>query len=204
MIPHPGSSINTNTRKAAFWLLAYMLQTPSLIDVVRQETAPAFRADGTLDLRHLHASVPQLDAMWHEMLRLASFAASVRYVAADTVVGGKRLRRGGRLLIPYRQLHLDEGVFGAPAAAFRPARFLAAPRLAQGSSFRPFGGGHTMCPGRHVAKRAVFLFAATVLRRFDVALESPGQTLEADLTKPVPGLMSPQEGKDLMVILTPR
>ncbi|KAK6854936.1 cytochrome p450 [Apiospora arundinis] len=197
-------AINTNSRKAAFWLMAYLLQKPSLIDVVRQETEPLFRADGTFDFDRLHGAVPQLDAMWNEMLRLASFAASVRYITEDTVVGATRLRKGHRLIVPYRQLHMEEAIFGAPVNEFRHERFLESPRLAQGNSFHPFGGGATMCPGRHVAKRAVFIFVAMVLHRFDVKLAEGQQMLRPDLTKPVPGLMSPKEGDDMMVVLTPR
>lgn len=197
-------AINTNSRKAAFWLLAYLLQTPGLVDIVREETAPVFRADGAFDFDYLHTSVPQLEAMWNEMLRLASFAASVRFITADTILGSKRLRKGNRLIVPYRQLHMDESIFGQPVDQFQHQRFLEKPRLAQGNSFHPFGGGNTMCPGRHIAKRAVFIFAAMVLHRFDVKLEDGQQMLEADLTKPVPGLMSPKEGQDLRVVLTPR
>ncbi|KAK8043804.1 cytochrome p450 [Apiospora phragmitis] len=197
-------AINTNSRKAAFWLLAYLLQTPSLIDVVREETAPMFRADGTFDFDYLHKSVPQLDSMWNEMLRLASFAASVRYITDDTIIGNKRLRKGNRLIVPYRQLHMEEAIFGAPVDEFCHQRFLDTPRLAQGNSFHPFGGGITMCPGRHIAKRAVFIFTAMVLRRFDLKLAEGQRMLRADLTKPVPGLMSPVEGDDMLVVITPR
>jgi cytochrome P450 len=92
-------------------MLAHLLQALSLIDKVREETATAFLEDGTVDLDYLHDSVPQLDAMWNEMLRLSAFAASVRLITADTVVGGKLLRKGNRLIIPYRQLHMDESVY---------------------------------------------------------------------------------------------
>lgn len=180
------------------------MQNPSLINIVREETAAAFHSDGSIDLDFLHTSVPQLDAMWLEMLRLASFAASVRYITADTIIGGKVLRQGNRLIIPYRQLHMNGAVFGDKVETFCPDRFLKKPRLSQGINFRPFGGGQTACPGRHIAKRAVFLFFAIVLRRFDIELV-PGQAMiEADLTKPVPGLMSPKFGQDMLVKLTPR
>lgn len=149
--------------------------------------------------------------MWHEMLRLSAFSASVRFIKADTVVGGKVLRRGHRLMVPYRQLHMNEGVFGAAGVgvgvgAFDPERFLGkrGARLAQGNSFKPFGGGVTYCPGRHIAKRAVVLFTALVLHRFDVELVEGQEMLQADLTKPVAGLMSPKEGQDMLVRLTPR
>lgn len=198
------SSINTNSRKASFWLLAYLIQTPSLINAVREETAAAFRSDGTIDVEHLHKSVPQLDAMWAEMLRLSAFAASVRYITADTIIGGKKLKRGNRLIVPYRQLHMNEAVFGDHVETFQHERFLKKPRLSQGINFRPFGGGSTACPGRHIAKRAVLLFTAVVLHNFDVELVAGESMIEADLTKPVPGLMSPKVGQDMLVRLTPR
>lgn len=142
--------------------------------------------------------------MWAEMLRLSAFAASVRIVTADTVVGGKTLRQGNRLMVPYRQLHMNEAVFGDDVEDFRHVRFIEKPRLAQGSSFRPFGGGSTACPGRHIAKRSVLIFVAMVIHRYDIKLVPGQKMMEADLTKPVPGLMSQRVGEDLMVQLTRR
>ncbi|KAI1330301.1 cytochrome P450 [Xylariaceae sp. FL0255] len=197
-------AINTNSRKAAYWLLAHLLQHPSLLDVVRQETAPMFSADGSVDITYLHKSVPRLDAMWAEMLRLSAFAASVRIITADTVIGGKTLRKGNRLIVPYRQLHMNEAVFGDDVEKFRHERFIEKPRLTQGNSFRPFGGGSTACPGRHIAKRAVLLFVTLVLHRYDIELVPGQDEMDADLTKPVPGLMSPKVGQDMMMRLKRR
>lgn len=142
--------------------------------------------------------------MWCEMLRISAFSASVRFITADTIIGGKVLRHGHRLMVPYRQLHMNEGVFGDRVGEFHHERFLDKPRLAHSNSFKPFGGGITYCPGRHIAKRAVLLFTAMVLDRFDVELVEGQDMLQADLTKPVAGLMSPKEGKDMMVRLTLR
>jgi hypothetical protein len=196
-------AINTNTRKAAYWLISYLVQDPELMDVVRKETAPAFRADGTADFEYLHTSTPHLDAAWTEMLRLAAYSASVRFVADDVVLGGKTLRKGNRLIIPYRQLHMDESVFGGDALEFRHTRFVENPRLATSSNLRPYGGGATMCPGRHVAKRAVLLFVAMVLRDYDIELEGTAG-LEPDMSKPAPGLMSPKIESEMKVRLTER
>ncbi|KJZ69547.1 hypothetical protein HIM_11060 [Hirsutella minnesotensis 3608] len=190
-----------------YW--AYVLScspsgTPSLVDTVWQETLPAFRDDGTVDFEYLHTSVPNLDGVWNEMLRLSTFAASVRFITADTIIGTKVLRKGNRLIIPYRQLHMDKSVYGADVDQFRHSRFLENPRLTQTNRFRPFGGGATMCPGRHIAKRAVYLFTAMVLHEFDIEIVGQRRALEPDLTKPVPGLMSPQVGQELHVKLSPR
>lgn len=197
-------AINTNSRKAAFWLLAYILQTPGALEAARAETAAAFREDGSVDFKFLHDETPGLEAMWNEMLRLSAFAASVRFITEDTPLGGKTCKKGNRLIIPYRQLHMDRGVYGESVDQFDPERFRRDPKLATGNNFRPFGGGATMCPGRHVARRAVFLWVAMVLNRFDVELEGEQELMEADLRKPVPGLMSPKEGEDMYVRLTKR
>ncbi|GJN80327.1 hypothetical protein PLIIFM63780_003853 [Purpureocillium lilacinum] len=196
--------INTNTRKAAFWLISYIMHAPHLIDVIREETKDAFLADGSIDLEYLHKQCPQLDAMWNETIRMSAYSASVRFITEDTMIGGMVLRKGNRLMIPYRQLHFDEGVFGAAPDAFQHDRFLKKANLTQSSNWRPFGGGTTMCPGRYVAKRSVLLFIAMLFRRFDVEMDGYQPIPAAEEGKPVLGIMSIKENEDLRVRLKPR
>ncbi|KAL4974755.1 cytochrome P450 [Aspergillus desertorum] len=199
--------INTNTRKAAFWLLTYILNYgPHYINVIRDETAPVFPAnsDTNINPSYLHENCPTLSAMWNETIRLAAYSASVRFLTADTQIGSKILRKGNRLMIPYRQLHFDESIFGTeyPVTEFRPERFMTKTGryLTRSDNWRPFGGGSTMCPGRHVAKRFVMLFVALLVRRFDVELLDSGKGVpEADEGKPVLGLMSVKDGADVLV-----
>lgn len=197
-------SINTNTRKAAFWLLAYLLHRPSLIQQVRKETADTFREDGSVDLDHLHDKCPNLSAMWNETIRMSAYSASVRFISEDTVIGGKILRKGNRLMIPYRQLHFDAGVFGSSIAEFRPERFSEKANLTKSSNWRPFGGGTTMCPGRYIAKRSVLLFVALLVHRFDIEMDGYQGVPAAEEGKPVLGIMSIKEGQDLKVRLRER
>ncbi|KAI0837162.1 putative cytochrome p450 [Hypoxylon sp. FL0890] len=195
-------SINTNTRKLAFWLLANLLHTPSLLEVVRAETAPAFQGDELINPPHLWTDCPQLDNIWHETLRLCSNAASVRRVDRDTVIGGKLMREGNRIMIPYRQLHFDPNVYGADSHRFRPGRFGEADKgavLTQGPSWRPFGGGKTLCAGRHAAKRATIIFVTILLRRFNIKIIGNPPFPEADLGRPVLGISSFKEGHDFSV-----
>ncbi|KAK0616095.1 putative cytochrome p450 [Bombardia bombarda] len=187
-------AINTNTRKTAFWMLTYILHNPHYIPLLRAETAAAFSSSLSLtNPAHLHDSCPLLEAVWFETLRLASNAASVRRVAADTRIGNNNnnnnnnktilLRKGNRLMIPYRLLHFDEAVYGPDVHAFCPERFLGKENegLTRGASWRPFGGGKTMCSGRHVAKRATLMFLAMVV------------------TRPVLGVMAVKDDEDYVV-----
>ncbi|KAI0003884.1 putative cytochrome p450 [Xylariaceae sp. FL0662B] len=187
-------AINTNTRKTAFWTLTYLLRNPSYIEPLRKETATAFDGDTLVDLNHLHTKCPMLDAVWFETLRLASNAASVRRVTEDTVIGGKVLRKGSRIMIPYRLLHFDEAIYGNDVHAFKPERFLgpAAEKLARGDSWGPFGGGKTMCSGRHVAKRATLMFLAMILMP------------AADLARPVLGVMAVSNDEDYTIRISTR
>ncbi|KAL4917327.1 cytochrome P450 [Aspergillus aurantiobrunneus] len=124
--------INTNARKAAFWLLTYILHhSPDYLNLIRSETLPAFpsgpcTAPQDINLTHLHEHCPTLDAMWNETIRLSAYSASVRFLAADTPVGNKTLRKGNRLMVPYRQLHFDASIFGTeyPVTEFVLERFM--------------------------------------------------------------------------------
>lgn len=141
-------SINTNTRKACFWMLAYIIYQPELIDIIRTETEAAFSHDGYVDFHYLNDSCPQFGAIWSETIRMTAYSASVRHLTEDTIIGGKTLRKSNRVMIPYRQLHFNEDVFGKDVNDFDPKRFLKDDSLQRSPSWRPFGGGITMCPGR--------------------------------------------------------
>ena len=184
-------------------MLAYLIRNPRLLEQIRQETEPAFK-HGVLSVDYLKESCPLLDGVWNETLRHSAYSASVRHITEDTVIGGKTLRKGNRLMIPYRQLHFDGGVFGEDAQIFEPARFEKNPKLLRSASWRPFGGGITMCPGRHVAKESVAIFVAIALQRFNIDFVSGQAFPRGAEGTPVLGIMNIEDGEDPLVIITPK
>ncbi|OTA91112.1 hypothetical protein M434DRAFT_33033 [Hypoxylon sp. CO27-5] len=118
-------AINTNTRKTVFWLLTYLVHNPSLLESYRQETGPAFSGQDLVYPLYTQdpANCPQVDAIWHETLRLSSWSASVRLIKENTIIGGKLMSRGNRVLVLHRLLHFDESIFGENTHAFRPERW---------------------------------------------------------------------------------
>lgn len=184
-------------------MLAYLIKHPRLLEQIRHETEPAFKGGG-LSVDYLKDSCSLLDGVWNETLRHSAFSASVRHITEDTIIGGKTLRKGNRLMIPYRQLHFDEGVFGEDADDFEPARFEKDPKLLRSASWRPFGGGITMCPGRYVAKESVAIFIAIALRRFDIEFVKGQVFPQAAEGTPVLGIMNIQNGEDPLVRISPR
>lgn len=111
---------------------------------------------------------------------------AVRNVAHPMPVGAKTLRRGTKILIPFRQLQLNKSVWGANAREFDQTRFhcgsgsesASQPKEGRSRSsasptnpnFRPFGGGTTICPGRFIARREILAFVALAIVRFDLSL----------------------------------
>lgn len=119
--------------------------------------------------------------------------------------------------VPYRQLHLDPSVWGADPLLLQADRFAEHPKLQSSKSYRPFGGGNTLCPGRFLAKRGIAYAIAAILTKFEVdvdvdltqeaigrkakrrtgAMRFPG----IDDTKPSPGVSLPAKGEDVFLIL---
>lgn len=150
------------------------------------------------------AICPEVDAIWHETLRMSGWAASVRLITKDTVIGNKRMRQGNRVMVPHRLLHFDESVFGEATHQFRTDRWLNNKDLPRSPSFRPFGAGKTMCSGRFLARFSVTTFVATLLHRFDIELVGNPRLPRADEGRPVLGTMSIRAGDDFKVRLIPR
>ncbi|CAJ2512847.1 Uu.00g009660.m01.CDS01 [Anthostomella pinea] len=192
---------------------------PPLLAAYRAETAAAFGPTGALVdpvLIQDPSRCPSVDAIWHETLRMSGWAASVRLMTANTVIGGKLMRKGNRVMVPHRLLHFDASVFGDEPHRFRPERWQQKQKgaaddgpagtnsLARSPSWRPFGGGKTMCSGRFLARFSVTTFVATLLQRFDVQLVGNPPFPGAGEGRPVLVTMSTKEGDEYLVKISVR
>jgi cytochrome P450 len=124
------------------------------------------------------------------------------------------LRAGSVVQISGAALHADPRVWGADDASFDPQRFLrglntvaagpasaedaaggsggaregkkgAATRAVHPAAFRAFGGGATLCPGRHLAAAEVLAWTAGVLLAYDVERVDDGDVDKEDGVLPV-------------------
>lgn len=185
-----------------FWTLSRVIFDEKLRENILTEISPAFAKDD-LDFEHIYDRSPILRATWLEVLRTASYSSSVRLVMEDTVIGGKTLKKGNRIMMPYRQMHFDESTFGTDAHEFNIERFLKNPALKK--NIMAFGGGATQCPGRHFSAQAAMVLVAEMLYRFEMRLEDPNQPFpELDETRPVLGMIDIRKDTDLRVVLTPK
>jgi cholesterol 7alpha-monooxygenase len=199
--------MNANAYKLVFWIISHLLFEPELMQQIVAEIKPAFHDEkhSAPDLDYLFDSCPLLVSTCEEILRLTNWPIGTRTVQVDTVIGGKNLHRGRKLLMPYRAMHFDSTVFGADAATFNPRRFMEKKSLVTNKNYRPFGGAAHYCPGRFIARREVQMFTAVMLQRFDLSLvegENKGQKPafpKMDNTLPSGGIQVPLKGEDLII-----
>jgi cytochrome P450 len=199
--------LQTNAIPTTFWLIYQLLLHPDSKRQVEAEIAPAFGANGKLvDIDHLVKNSPLLNSMIWEALRWGSAAVSVRKVQEDFLLSGKTMREGAVIMVPVRPYHLDPEVFGEDAAEFVPDRFIRDESLDPTKknpgirAVRPFGGGQSLCPGRHFAINEISAFVAVALRTFDFVLPPDHVKAEPLLSHTTPGVLPP----DRNVILTIR
>ena len=143
---------------------------------LRAEVAPAFASGNTIttleQIQYLLASCPLLRAFFDETLRLYSVAPSNRVVLEEMSVGGYTIKPGHNLMCPTYPLHHSAEHFGPHTEVFNPERFIN-PILEDGKPANPrmlraFGGGISLCSGRHFASNEVLSCAANVIWRYDI------------------------------------
>lgn len=202
-----------NTIPSAFWVIYRIFSDPDALEECRREVSQAVRSDGNngtaesvLDLSLVLTSCPTLLSTYHEVFRHHGMANSVRVVREDCILDNRyRLRKGGLVMMSARAQHSNPDVWGADVDEFRHGRFLK--QLGQPRpnpvAFRGFGGGTTLCPGRHFATSEILLLAALLLLRFDVK-PAAGEWVVPSTAKSSQAEAVEQPDEDVEVVFVPR
>jgi cytochrome P450 len=117
----------------------------------------------------------------------------VRLVKEDMVLNDRYyLKKGGVVQIAGGTIHANKDIWGEDVNDFNPQRFLGKQRgdgiNTHPAAFRGFGGGKTLCPGRHFATNEVICFTAIIVRYFDLTAADGGKIRvpeKNDLVMPV-------------------
>ena len=192
----------SNAFKACFWLFAFLVHDPVLFKLVQDEVRSAQFEDLHASETKLEASYPHLISLYNETLRYNGSSVSIRTAVSSTQLGQFTIPAGSRIILPTRQLHLNESAFG-DSHHFQADRFMD-PKLAKSPGFRPFGGGVSYCPGRYLARRELVAFVAVLLSRYDIELANPAQSTfpRLDEVKPSVGMLTPVIGDDVILLIT--
>lgn len=169
-----------NTIPTTFWLLISIYSRPDLLAMVRAELEatmkhPSSQTEMSLELTAIRDKCPVLMSTYDEVLRMTSGIATVRYTNEDTLIQNRwLLKKGAQVQMPTAFIHADPATWGKDADIFDHTRFLKGKfltkeqRARRTAAFRPFGGGNTLCPGRHFASYEVLTFAGSILLGFDM------------------------------------
>ena len=127
------------------------------------------------DLLAMSQTCPLLHSTWQEVLRVHALGASSRYILEDVVLDDTFLLRKGMVVqMPMAVMHSDAAAWGENVSDFQPRRFLKQNSTSKGgfkqnfTAYRPFGGGASMCPGRHFVTLETMGLAACMLSKFDL------------------------------------
>ncbi|KAI7782080.1 hypothetical protein LA080_013888 [Diaporthe eres] len=169
-------AILVNTAPSAFWTLFLLHSHPGLLEDIRTEIDACTittTQDGstvkTIDITTLKEACLLLSS-YQEVLRYSSMGTSVREVMEDTYLDRWLLKKGAMLQMPSLIIHQDFSLWGADVAEFNPRRFLPEEKQNRPRDvcFRAFGGGKTLCPGRHFATNEVLAVVAVFIARLDM------------------------------------
>lgn len=205
-------AILVNTAPAAFWTLLLLHSQPGLLEEIRKEIDACTKTtteDGTsvktLDITTLKESCPLLLSSYQEVLRYRSMGTSVREVMEDTYLDQWLLKKGAMLQMPSRIIHQDASLWGANVGDFNPHRFLPEQKKNRPRDvcFRAFGGGKTLCPGRHFATNEILAVVAVFVARMDMKpAEGEWKLPTAHNTNVAAVVMEPDD--DIEVEIKPR
>lgn len=188
----------SNTIPGAFWMLWHVFSDPIVLADCRAEieqlvtvnTVRQKRSDGqvfetevhTIDLSNLarRQTCPVITSTWYEVLRYNHVGISARVVTKDTLLDGYLLKKGSTAMIVSPVIHSDVSAWGPSAGEFQHRRFTQnngyndtrkrADNInpEKGPANRIFGGGSSLCPGRHFASQEILSLLALTIMRFDL------------------------------------
>jgi cytochrome P450 len=199
-----------NTIPATFWMLYHIFANDTILQECRKELSVVLQKTGhdggrrSLDLMLVEESCPRLSSTFKESMRMHSMGTAVTKVMEDQMLDNKYLlKKGAYVLIPAGIQHTDPSLWGKDANKFNHLRFVGESmnnrkRSRDPPGYRPFGGGWTLCPGRHIATSMILGFAAAAIMNFDIQSCS-GQWVTPTTKKSNLGVGIGQPDEDLIV-----
>ncbi|KAF8587442.1 cytochrome P450 [Ramaria rubella] len=178
--------LQSNSIYAAYWVIALMLQQPEGLAALIAEVDQA-RVDWktqhpdhlSYENQHqwvLDVTLPHLTSTIQEALRFASSSFSQRQVSEPTEVGGFHFEPGELIVCVTRSVHIDDEIHHNPQE-FNSARYMGDQKKIRNNGkivpnhSIPFGGGISMCAGRHFAMWELKIFLTLMMSYVTIELD---------------------------------
>ncbi|KAL8714072.1 MAG: hypothetical protein Q9225_006631 [Loekoesia sp. 1 TL-2023] len=206
-----------NTAPAVFWILFYMYSHPDVLEECRNEvstimivTEAARNTKRMLDITGIKQNCPILTSTFQEVLRQRTLGIQVRQVMQDTMLNNTYLlKKDATIMMPSRVVHTDPAVWGPDVLEFNNKRFTKEARSQMESkkpspkAFRAFGGGTTLCPGRHFASTEILATVVMMIMRYDL-VPLAGQWVAPETAKTNVAAVVMEPDTDVQVEVIPR
>ena len=180
-----GIAILVNTVPSTFWMLYHIYSNPAILSDLRQELSGIVQKTQDvdekliyrIDITAIKTSCPLLTSTFQEVLRFRAMGSSVRRVMEDTLLDGKYLlKKDGVVQMPSRVVHTDPTIWGPDVCEFNHKRFTKKEMARKKkdskrptpAAMRGFGGGHTLCPGRHFATTEIMAVVIMFVMRYEL------------------------------------
>lgn len=111
--------------------------------------------------------VPILTSVLHEALRHYANGTGTRIVVEDTMLDSRYLlKKDSFVFMPNQSYHFNASVWGPTVGDFDARRFMN--NRAPSNSFRAFGRGANLCPGRFFAMNTIVAMSAMLALQYDI------------------------------------
>ena len=200
-----------NTVPAAFWTIAYLLCEEGAMRRVKEEvdrvvpyhplSKEGGEEGGVRWTRELCSQLKLTDSAVSEALRLTTGSMVLREATTATTLtlaSGQTvaLRPGDGISVYPALTHLDGRVFAEPLQ-YRVDRFVDAPvhelnGVKVPMAFMPFGGGVSLCPGRHWARNEIVMLVALLLQHVEWRVEGTAKVPSMDYSRVGIGVYQPK------------
>jgi cytochrome P450 len=148
------------------WTFYLLSQHPEILRRIQREVDAAL--GGRLPTLADLPNMPYTLQAFEESMRLYPSAPIVpRLTTRDSVLGGRRVPAGSRILVNLYNIHRHPAHWADPER-FEPDRFAADERKAQHRfAYLPFGAGPHLCIGKHFALMEAHLLLAALVQRYE-------------------------------------
>ena len=148
------------------------MQSPKLFKIISDEigSLPASDADQSkpdISQETIAKHTPYMASAILETLRIFATVLSARVAVKDTTLTAGsppvtvHLKKGSRVIAPTRTLAIDPATWGEDAKVWKGDRFYGEEGRKKARDMAPYGGGSSVCSGRHFA--SVELASTTII-----------------------------------------
>ena len=162
-------------------MLFYLYSNPLVLQECREEVESVvsdidegYGMRRTINISNIKQNCPVLTSAFQEVLRQRTLGAQVRQVMQDTMLdGGYLLKKDATVIMPSLVMHTDPAVWGPDVSEFNHRRFTKGNKAQSAhkpspGALRVFGGGTTLCPGRHFATTEILATVVMFILRYDL------------------------------------